>query len=174
MGEDLRYPAGPFDRQGLITPDSRRIAIRTIRELPAHLRAAVAGFDDRQLDTAYRPGGWTVRQLVHHVADSHMNGYIRLKLGLTEDHPTVKPYDQDRWVTLPDSGLPIGVSLGILDGVHDRWAFLWASLDGAALARTFQHPEIGPLTLDRHLQLYAWHSRHHVAHITALRAREHW
>lgn len=171
---DLRFPIGPFDRETVITPDARRSAIHAVRDLPARMREAVAGLDEARLDTAYRPGGWTVRQLVHHVADSHMNGYIRLKLGLTEEHPTIKPYDQDRWVALPDSRLPIDVSLAILDNVHLRWVTIWATLDEPSLARTFQHPEIGPMTLDRHLQLYAWHSRHHVAHITELRARERW
>ena len=171
---DLSFPIGRFDREARITPDDRHAAMAAIRELPLRMRDAVAGLDDRQLDSPYRPGGWTVRQLVHHVADSHMNGYIRLKLGLTEAHPTIKPYEQDRWAELRDSALPIAGSLGILDGVHQRWSVLWAALDEAAFARTFHHPELGSLTLDRHLQLYAWHSRHHVAHITALRTRERW
>ena len=136
------------------------------------MRAAVTGLSEPQLDLAYRPGGWTVRQLVHHVADSHMNGYIRLKLAVTEDEPTIKPYDQDQWVRLPDSRLPLDVSLGILDGVHTRWSVLWRALDAGQFARMFRHPELGIVSLDHHLQLYAWHSRHHVAHITALRQRQ--
>lgn len=138
------------------------------------MRAAVQGLTDAQLDTPYRPGGWTVRQLVHHVADSHVNGYIRLKLALTEENPTIKPYEQDRWAELPDSRLPIETSLTLLGSVHERWSTLWTSVTDADLSRTFQHPELGPLTLDTHLQIYGWHSRHHVAHITALRQRERW
>jgi uncharacterized damage-inducible protein DinB len=171
---DPSFPIGPFDRQATITPALRRSAIAAIVELPGHLRVAVAGLDDDQLDTPYRDGGWTVRQLVHHVADSHMNGYIRLKLGLTEENPTIKPYEQAPWAELPDSRMPIALSLGILDGVHARWAVLWQGLDEAVLQRTFTHPEMGPLTLDRHLQLYAWHSRHHTAHVNTLRAAKGW
>ena len=171
---DSSYPVGRFDRQAPITAALRQAAITDIATLPGHLRVAVAGLSDTQLDTPYREGGWTVRQLVHHVADSHMNGYIRLKLGLTEDNPTIKPYEQDPWAALPDSQMPIAVSLGIIDGVHARWTVLWQSLDEATLQRTFTHPELGPLTLDRHLQLYAWHSRHHTAHVTALRAARGW
>jgi hypothetical protein len=165
---------GAFDHQAPLTADMRAPAIETIAALPAHIRAAVGNLLPAQLDTPYRPGGWTVRQLVHHVADSHMNAFIRLKLGLTEDVPTIKPYDQDAWATLADMGLPIDVSLGLLDGIHARWTAVWHSLTPDQFSRTFNHPEIGPLTLERHLQLYAWHSRHHVAHITALRARERW
>jgi len=171
---DPSFPLGRFDRQATITPALRRSAIADIAALPGLLRVAVAGLDDAELDTPYRGGGWTVRQLVHHVADSHMNGYIRLKLGLTEDNPTIKPYEQDPWTKLPDSRLPIALSLGILDGVHARWTVLWQSLDEATLQRPFTHPEMGPLTLDRHLQLYAWHSRRHTAHITVLRAAKGW
>ncbi len=174
MTEDLRFPIGPLDRQAPITPERRTLAIESIRDCPARLRAAVAGLDDAQLDTPYRPGGWTVRQVVHHVADSHMNGYIRLKLALTEDNPTIKPYEQDPWASLPDSRLPIDVSLGLVDGIHQRWSVLWAAVTGSDLARTFRHPELGPLSIDTHLQIYGWHSRHHVAHITALRKREGW
>lgn len=145
-----------------------------IRELPVRMRAAVGGLNDAQLDTPYRHRGWTVRQLVHHVADSHMNGYIRLKLALTEQNPTIKPYDQDGWASLPDSRLPIDISLLLLDNVHERWSTLWAAMSESDFTRTVQHPELGPLTLDSHLQIYGWHSRHHVAHITELRKRERW
>ena len=174
MTTDFSYPVGRFDRTAQWTADSRRAAIEDIAALPANLRRAVAGLDDRRLDTAYRPGGWTVRQLVHHVADSHMNGYIRLKLALTEENPTIKPYDQDAWAALPDSRLPIEPSLAILDAVHERWTVLWRSLGDEAFARVFTHPEMGPLALDTHLHLYAWHSRHHTAHVTAVREREGW
>jgi hypothetical protein len=174
MTHDLRFPIGELDRQSPITPERRALAIKSIEELPAHLRAAVGGLDDAQLDTPYRPGGWTVRQLVHHVADSHMNGYIRLKLALTENNPAIKPYEQDQWAMLPDSALPIDISLSLLDGVHARWSTLCASVRDADFTRPFQHPDLGQLTIDTHLQIYGWHSRHHVAHITALRTREGW
>lgn len=171
---DRRYPIGPLDLTIPITPALRASAIDDIAVLPERFRAAVAGLADAQLDTPYREGGWTVRQLVHHVADSHMNGYIRLKLGLTEDRPTIKPYGQARWAELPDSRLPVGISLDILDNLHKRWTVLWRALDQGAFERTFLHPELGPLTLDRHLQIYAWHSRHHTAHATALRSAKGW
>ena len=174
MTVDLSFPVGRFDRTAAWTVGSRRAAIDDIAGLPARMRQAVAGLDDVQLDTAYRPGGWTVRQLVHHVADSHMNGYIRLKLGLTEDNPTIKAYEQDRWAALPDSGLPVTVSLSILDAVHERWSVLYRAIGDAELQRTFTHPEMGAMTLETHLHLYGWHSRHHVAHITSLRSREGW
>ncbi len=174
MTVDLSYPVGRFDRTATWTTDSRRAAVEDIAALPSRMRAAVSGLTDAQLDTPYRPGGWTVRQLVHHVADSHMNGYIRLKLALTEDNPTIKPYDQDAWAALPDSSLPIALSLSILDAVHERWTVLWRATTPAQFARTFTHPELGPLTLETHLHLYAWHSRHHVAHVTGLRQRERW
>ncbi len=166
---DPRYPLGPLDLTFTITPALRASAIDDIAALPERFRAAVAGLTDAQLDTPYREGGWTLRQLVHHVADSHMNGYIRLKLGLTEERPTIKPYEQTRWAELPDSRLPITASLDLLDRLHERWTVLWRALDQAAFERTFLHPELGPLTLDRHLQIYAWHSRHHTAHAVALR-----
>ena len=171
---DFRYPLGPLDLTFTITPALRASAIDDIAALPERFRAAVAGLTDAQLDTPYRDGGWTLRQLVHHVADSHMNGYIRLKLGLTESQPMIKPYDQARWAELPDSRLPVAVSLDILDNVHARWTVLWRAMDPVAFERTFLHPELGPLTLDRHLQIYAWHSRHHTAHATALRAANGW
>ncbi|MGH9254223.1 MAG: YfiT family bacillithiol transferase [Vicinamibacterales bacterium] len=174
MTTDLRYPIGPFDDRAPVTPDMREPAITIIADLPSRLRAAVAGLSGVQLDTPYRPNGWTVRQVVHHVADSHVNAYIRTKLGLTEQEPTIKPYDQELWAPLADSRLPVDLSLMILDGVHARWAVLWRSLSPDQFARIFHHPEIGVVTLDSQLQMYAWHSRHHVAHITALRQREGW
>lgn len=171
---DLRYPIGPFDDHAPVTPAMRQPAIATIAELPSQLKHAVAGLLDLQLDTPYRPNGWTVRQVVHHLADSHMNAYIRTKLGLTEHEPTIKPYDQDSWVPLADSRLPVDLSLSIVKGVHTRWTELWRSLTPSQFARVFHHPEIGPVTLDAQLQMYAWHSRHHVAHITSLRQRQGW
>jgi len=140
-----------------------------------NLRAAVAGLDNRQLDTPYRPGGWTVRQVVHHVADSHMNGLIRTKLALTESAPTIKPYDENAWAQLADARLPIDVSLPIIDGVHTRWVTVLRSLSPEQLQRTFVHPEHGrAMTIAYQVQHYAWHCRHHVGHITALRKREGW
>jgi DinB family protein len=174
VNTDLRYPIGRFDAGVPITGEMRESAVAAIAELPTRLKAAVAGLTDAQLDTPYRPGGWTVRQVVHHLADSHMNAYIRTKLGLTEHEPTIKPYDQDLWVPLPDNRLPVDFSLCILDGIHTRWTTLWRSLTAVQFNRVFHHPEIGVVTLDSQLQMYAWHSRHHVAHITALREREGW
>ncbi|MBI4886159.1 MAG: putative metal-dependent hydrolase [Acidobacteria bacterium] len=174
MTADLRYPVGRFDYAAPVTEAMRAPAIAAVAELPGRMRLAAAGLSDARLDTPYRPGGWTVRQLVHHVADSHLNAYIRTKLGLTEDAPTIKPYEQDLWAFLPDSRLPIDVSLAILDGLHARWTDLWRALTPGQFARVFHHPEIGPATLDAHLQMYAWHGRHHVAHITELRRREGW
>lgn len=170
---DLSFPVGRFDKTAPTDAASRGAAIDDIAALPARMRQAVAGLDDR-IDTPYRPGGWTVRQLVHHVADSHMNGYIRLKLGLTEDNPTIKPYQQDLWAELPDSTLPIDISLAILDCVHERWTTICRAMKPHEFMRTIHHPELGPLTLDVHLHLYGWHSRHHVAHITSLRGRTGW
>ena len=169
---DLSFPIGRFEPPTAATPDMRTEAIDAIAALPRHMRAAVEGLSDAQLDSPYRPGGWTVRQLVHHVADSHMNAYLRLKLALTEENPTIKPYDQDRSATLADSRLPVDASLALLDGLHRRWAELWRSLPPDQFSRTFYHPEIGPVVLETHLQMYAWHSRHHVAHITAMRLRQ--
>lgn len=174
MTVDLSYPVGRFDGRAPRTADTRRAAIQDIASLPAKIRNAVNGFGEAQLDTPYRPGGWTVRQLVHHVADSHMNGYIRTKLALTEENPGIKPYDQDAWARLPDARLPIAVSLTILDAVHERWTLIWRSLQEADFARTFVHPELGQLTLDSQVHLYGWHSRHHVAHVSGLRQREGW
>ena len=172
--DDLRYPVGRFT-PGPPSAARRAADIADIAALPDTIRAAVAGLDDRQLDTNYRPEGWTVRQVVHHLADSHMNALIRLKLALTEDNPTIKPYDENAWATLADMRLPIDVSLAVIDGLHRRWDTLNAALKDADYGRTFVHPEHGKtFTLDWLLQNYGWHSRHHVAHITALRAREGW
>lgn len=171
---DPRYPIGRFDWNAPLTSEMRTSAINEIECLPGRLRDSVAGLTDEQLDTPYRDHGWTVRQLVHHVADSHINALIRLKLALTEDNPPAKAYDQDAWSQLPDSRLPIDVSLMVLDGVHARWTAISRSLTDGQLARTFQHGEHGRVPLERQLQLYAWHGRHHVGHILALRARQSW
>jgi hypothetical protein len=174
MTADVRYPAGQFDVNAPITPAMRDPAIEVIAAIPAQMYAQTAGLSEARLDTPYRPGGWTVRQVVHHVADSHMNAYIRTKLALTEEHPTIKPYDQDAWAALPDMRLPIRGSLDVLAGVHDRWVAVWRAMTPGQFARTFNHPELGALTLDTLLQLYSWHSRHHLGHIAALSAREGW
>lgn len=168
------YPIGPFSP----LPGSeavRREAIDTIARLPAAIRDAVSGLGEAQLDTPYRPGGWTVRQVVHHVADSHMNGFIRTKLALTEDRPIVRPYSEKAFALLADMTLPVAVSLAILDGVHERWAAIFRALHADQFDLVFLHPEYSePQRLERQLQHYAWHCRHHVAHITEWRRREGW
>ena len=173
---DLRYPVGRFTPETDLSPERRAALVAEIAELPAQLRAAVAGLDERRLATPYRPGGWTVRQLVHHVADSHLNAYTRFKLGLTEEAPQIKPYDEARWAELPDvAAVPIDASLRLVDALHERWVALLRALTPDQFARTVQHPEHPqPMSLDRLLMLYAWHGRHHVAHVTSLREREGW
>ncbi|MGA2038601.1 MAG: YfiT family bacillithiol transferase [Bryobacteraceae bacterium] len=172
---DLSYPIGKFDSKAAVAADQRPRLIAEIAAAPGHYRDAVRGLDDRQLNTPYRPGGWTVRQVIHHVPDSHMNAYIRFRLALTEDSPTIKPYLEAKWAELPDAkALPVAVSLGLLDGLHQRWAELLGGLSDADFARTFRHPELGIVRLDTNLALYAWHSRHHAAHITGLRERMGW
>lgn len=173
---DLRYPIGKFDSASPVTPQSRNDAIWHLAQLPEKLRDALEGLSDAQLDTPYRPEGWTVRQLVHHVADSHLNAMTRVRLALTEDNPTIKPYLEKAWAELPDSRtLAIEPSLQILDGVHARWVALLRSLAPADFARTVVHPEHGrTMSVDFLTALYAWHCLHHVAHITALRDREGW
>ena len=174
MTPDLRYPIGEFKPSSTITPDLRNEAIGAIAVLPALMREAVRGLSEPQLDTPYRPGGWTVRQVVHHVPDSDLNAYIRLKLALTEDNPTIKPYDEKAFAKLADQRLPIETSLSLLDALHARWVAVWTSLTPPQFTRPLYHPELGPITIDYLLQLYGWHSRHHVAHITRLREREGW
>ncbi len=172
---DLRYPVGRFRRVTSLTEAERQESIEAIAAAPARLRAAVLGLSDEQLDTPYRPDGWTVRQVVHHVPDSHMNAYIRWKLALTEDNPTIKVYRQDLWAGLADSlETPVEVSLSLLEGLHDRWVRLLRSLAPEDFTRPLTHPENGPMTLDGLLVLYAWHGRHHVAHIAGLRERRGW
>lgn len=172
---DLRYPVGKFEYQGPPSEDQRSALIQQIADTPAHLRSSITALSETQLDTAYRPGGWTVRQVVHHVPDSHMNSYVRFKLALTEEEPTIKPYAEDRWAELPDSkATPVEVSLALLDSLHDRWVRLLRSLTSEQWKRTFRHPDLGPMNLEKTLALYAWHSRHHVAHITELRKRMSW
>ena len=173
---DLRYPVGEFAVTGDITPPRLEGWIAEIAEAPAKLRAAVHGLTNEQFDTPYRPGGWTVRQLVHHVPDSHINAYVRFKLALTEDNPTIKPYEEARWAELPDTGgTQVGVSLMMLESLHRRWVVLLRSLTPHQWERTYFHPEQKKsLRLDYILAMYAWHGKHHVAHITGLRDRMAW
>ncbi len=175
MEADLRYPIGKFQRPDGITSGQRREFIGAIAEAPARLSAAVSGLKPEQLDTPYRPGGWTVRQLTHHIPDSHMNALIRMKLALTEESPNIKTYEEARWAELADAKAPIEPSLTLLDNLHKRWVFLLQSLADSDWARTFRHPDWKqPMSIDTALALYSWHGRHHVAHITALRERNAW
>jgi len=173
---DLQYPVGRFEwGGGSNSPEDRRRLLDQIEQTPARLRVAVEGLSAEQLDTPYRPGGWTVRQVVHHVPDSHLNSYIRFKLALTEDEPIIKPYEQTRWAELEDGkSAAIEISLALLESLHKRWILLLRSLSAADYARKFRHPEMGVVTLDKNLSLYAWHGLHHVAHITSLRERMGW
>jgi hypothetical protein len=172
---DLRYPVGKYRKPDAWTDVDRRAAIDTLAALPGRIAAAVEGLSDAQLETPYRPDGWTVRQVVHHVADSHLNAYVRMRLALTEYSPTITAYDQDRWSDLADSrSMDVRVSLQLLDALHARWVAMLRSLVPADFARPFNHPESGPQTVDLALALYDWHSRHHVAHITSLRERNGW
>lgn len=164
---DPRYPIGRFSFDGDVSDAARATRIAEIAEAPRRLRAALAGLTPRQLDTPYREGGWTVRQVAHHVPDSHMNAYVRFKLALTEDAPTIKPYDEARWAALPDTrDTPIEVSLALLDALHERWVALLRAMPPADFSRTFVHPEQGrAMSLDMALALYAWHGKHHVGHV---------
>lgn len=171
---DLRYPVGKFDRSIEITPELRKELIQTIAELPDQLAAAVKGLSEAQLDTEYRSGGWTLRQTVHHVADSHINSICRFKLALTEEKPTIRPYHEDRWAELADSKMPVVVSLDLLKCLHARWTTLLESMTDEDFQKPLIHPDSGEWTVAQFLALYAWHSRHHTAHITSLRERKGW
>jgi hypothetical protein len=173
--DDLRFPIGRFSPPASTLPGVRAAHIRTLGLLPERLRAAVAGLDDLQLDTPYREDGWTVRQVVHHLADSHANAYIRFKLALTEDWPTIKTYDEAAWANLPDSRwLPVDGSLAFVEALHGRWVALLEALTEEDFRKGYTHPELGRQNLAKALALYDWHSRHHTAHITSLRARQGW
>jgi uncharacterized damage-inducible protein DinB len=172
---DPRYPIGKFSFAGPLSEDQKARFLDDIEQTPARLRAAVKGLSAQQLDTPYRDGGWTVRQVVHHVPDSHLNSYIRFKLALTEEEPIIRPYMEDRWAELPEAKTaPIELSLSLLEDLHKRWMLMLRAIQPAEWKRTFRHPEIGPMTLEKNLALYAWHGRHHVAHVTALRERMGW
>jgi uncharacterized damage-inducible protein DinB len=172
---DLRYPIGKYEAKNLLTPAERAEAIVQIAEAPKRLRDAVGGLSGGQLDTPYRPSGWTVRQVAHHIPDSHMNAYTRMKLALTEDEPTIRPYEEQLWAELADSReTPVEVSVALLEFLHLRWEVLLRSLQLPDFARTLRHPVVGVMTLDNLIHHYAWHGRHHVAQITELRRREGW
>jgi hypothetical protein len=172
--DDLRYPIGRFSAPATSVPGIRAAQIQTVRLLPERLKAAVAGLSDAQLDTPYREGGWTVRQVAHHVADSHAMAYTRCKLALTEDWPNIKPYDEAAWAKLADSRLPVAVSLVMIEALHTRWVALLESLSEEDFQKGYNHPEQGRVKLVHALAMYDWHSRHHTAHITSLRARQGW
>lgn len=171
---DLRYPIGWFDMNQEITSNEINQWISDIESAPRELRKAVKNLNDHQLDTPYRPGGWTARQVVHHLADSHLNSYIRFKLALTEENPVIKPYGEALWAELPDSKLPIEISLHLLENLHARWVELLKSLSPCDLSKTFAHPDSGVVTLAQNIGLYSWHGRHHISHITSLCIREGW
>lgn len=171
---DLRYPIGKFQRADACAPELREQWIETLEAAPERFRAAVRGLSEEQLDTPYRPEGWTVRQVCHHMADSHMNSFLRFRWALTEDNPVIKTYDEAKWALLPDSTMPAETSLCLLSCLHERFVAMLRGMSGADFARTFQHPKMGPMALETNLALYAWHSRHHEAHITSLRERMGW
>lgn len=172
---DPRYPIGKFSYNGSMSSQQKQEHLSDIEKTPARLRAALARLSDPQLDTPYRDGGWTLRQVPHHVVDSHMNAYIRFKLALTENGPTIKPYMEDLWAELPEAKhAPIEVSLALLECLHQRWILSLRDLTDAQWKREFRHPDMGPMSLEKTLALYAWHGRHHEAHITALRQQKGW
>jgi hypothetical protein len=172
---DPRYPIGTFQPPDTFTADVRARLIDQVEDAPARLREAVRGLAPAQLDHPYREGGWTVRQVVHHLPDSHLNSYVRVRLALTEDEPTIKPYSEGRWADLADAAHgDVELSVTLLEALHRRWVVLLRAMSEVDFQRTFRHPERGVMTLDRNLALYAWHGRHHVAHITSLRERMGW
>jgi hypothetical protein len=173
--DGLSYPIGRFERPPSLDRAGREASLAILARTPSDLERAIAGLDATQLDTPYRPGGWTVRQVVHHLPDSHMNAYVRFRLALTEDGPMVRVYDEARWAALGDarSGPP-EVSLRLLAALHERWVALLKGIDEPAWERIYRHPELGDVRLDVALGMYDWHSRHHLAHITRLREREGW
>jgi uncharacterized damage-inducible protein DinB len=173
--QDLRYPIGRCPSKAVLTPDERRAAIEAIAQTPDRLKSAIAGLSPEQLDTPYRPGGWTVRQVIHHLPESHMNSYVRFKLALTENEPTIKPYDEAAWAKTGDvQETPVEVSLALLEALHKRWVILLRAMKPEDFARRLVHPERGTMTLDDVLTTYSWHGKHHVAHITSLRHRMGW
>ena len=175
MNLEFSYPIGKYVAPVHVDAQARTLLVQQIEAAPSLARQAVRGLEDRQLDTPYRPGGWTVRQVVHHLPDSHMNAYIRFKLALTEEEPTIRPYDESLWAQVPEARTgPVTLSLDLLDALHRRWVAAIRALPPEAFEREFRHPEIGIMSLNQQLALYAWHGRHHVAQITNLAAREGW
>ena len=173
--ENLQYPVGRFDAAAEVPHASRAALVESIAATPARVREAVHGLDERQLDTPYRAGGWTVRQVVHHLPDSHMNAYTRFRIALTEQEPTIRPYNEKEWANLVDaSRAPVDLSLALLTALHARWDLLLRSLSPADYERRLHHPDNGAMTIGTLLRMYEWHGRHHVAHITGLRKREGW
>lgn len=172
---DLRYPIGKFSFEGVLTDEARQKHLSEIENLPTRLRAAVSSLNEAQLDTPHRPEGWTVRQVAHHLPDSHMNAYIWFKLALTEEEPTIKPYEEGRWAELEEARTaPIEISLSLIDALHHRWSLMLRNIDSNEWKHTFRHPALGIVSLEKNLALYSWHNRHHVAHITSLRERMGW
>ena len=172
---DLQYPVGKFERQANYTALEIQESIEVLEKLPQQMRTSVAGLSAEQLETPYREGGWSLRQVVHHVPDSHINSFVRFKLALTEENPTIKPYDEAAWAELSDSrDTPIETSLDLLESLHARWVIVLRSIKPEQWKRTFNHPQNGSMTLEHALALYAWHSRHHLGHITQTRARMGW
>ncbi|QQZ09639.1 YfiT family bacillithiol transferase [Heyndrickxia vini] len=171
---DLKYPIGKFQFNGEVTTSVTKEWINEIEDFPRLLQDAVKDLNNEQLDTPYRSGGWTVRQVIHHLADSHMNAYVRFKLALTEEKPVIKPYDETEWAELSDYKLPIDISLSLLESLHKRWTNLLRSLSGADLEKTFIHPVSGDVSVGENIGIYAWHGRHHLAHITSLCKRNGW
>jgi len=174
MNDDLRYPVGPCVWSPELTPQEKQQHLSDIAEMPAKLRASVAGLAPQHLDIPYREGGWTIRQIVHHIPESHMNSYVRFKLALTEHQPTIKPYDEKLWAETPDSTGPIDMSLDLADALHRRWSLVLNNLTDADFEKSIRHPEVGVLKLKSLLAGYGWHSRHHVAQIVRVRQRMGW
>ena len=175
MSEELRFPVGKFELPRTVTPEMRAKFIQTIEQLPPNLKEAVEDLSDEQLNTTYRPGGWTLRQVVHHIADSHLNSFCRFKLGLSEDAPTIKTYDEASWAEMADSkDAPVELSLSIIDGLHARWTRLLKSMSDADFEKKVNHPERGPMNLNELLALYDWHNCHHTAHITKTKEINGW
>ena len=175
MSDDVRYPVGPCEWPAEVSAEEKRTHLRDIAELPVKLRAAVAGLAVQHLDIPYREGGWTIRQIVHHIPDSHMNSYVRFKLALTEDQPTIKPYDEKLWAEMPEARTgPIEMSIDLVDALHRRWSLMLQNMTEADFERSLLHPDIGPLKLKSLVAGYGWHCRHHVAQIVATRRRMGW
>lgn len=175
MNDDLRYPIGAYRKPAIIGTAERERFVEEIAATPGRLRSAVRDLSDPQLDTRYRDGGWTVRQVVHHLPDSHMNAYVRFKLALTEEQPLIRTYEESLWAELPEArSAPVEMSLALLDAIHARWVAALRSLPAPSFERIYRHPELGPMSLNEQLAHYAWHGRHHIGHITALRRRMGW